>query len=790
MPLKKHLCASALPLAMLLPGLAQAQTGGADAEGGGVLSEVIVTATKRPERLQDVPISLTVVSGETVADKSINNLEELSSYTPNLTVADTSVTTNIYMRGIGSGLDRGFEQSVGMFIDGIYMSRSKQYRAPMFDLDRIEILRGPQPVLFGKNTTVGAIKIETRKARPGEAFNGEVSGEYEFRNEGRQITAILSGSPDPTLGLRAAFNYEKSDGFSHNTFLDQDDPRLRQWIGRLSAVWEPAEGVRLTAKYQHDDFETDGSLGEMRKISVLRSGNALFDIAADRLLNSSIGAFTLDPDLEDEVNFRRSSDNTLGPQGTDQRIDNAALDLDWDLGGFTLTAVLGYSAYKYALDNDIDYLPIPLLYQSQRERFDQTSAELRVASNPGEGPFDLIAGLYWQDNDLDINGSTTVNFQYLGPLVPLPTGLTPISSFRTGLNYGLKTETISPFGQVGFRFAKGLKLVVGARHSHETKAVDRPGFCNKLSGQPLDPTFISDALARNSGLCPSLATFTRKRSEDHFMPSVQLQWKASEEVSAYAKWDRAYKSGGFNAANFATLLDVEYEEERADSTEFGVKASLLDRRANLNVALFRTKYRDLQVTTLTGAGQALLSNAAKATSQGVEADGTWAVSDVVTVGGSAAFLDSEYDSYVDGPCNALQRSASVGSGRPCFQDLSGRATSYAPRWSGSVFAEARFDVSDDWRLTLRGDATYSDPFFYDSDLDPNTRQGTYWKFDARVGLSQTGGRWDVALLAKNITNEAVAVWGTDVPLLLGTYVAFTGMPRTVAVQARYRFGAP
>lgn len=778
--------ASLFAIALAAP--AFAQDAPPASEEAGYSEDIVVTATKRPTRIQDVPISMTVLSGETIEQQSIGNLEEMSRYTPNLTIADTSVTTNIYMRGIGSGLDRGFEQSVGMFIDGIYMGRSKQYRAPMFDLDHIEVLRGPQPVIFGKNTTVGAIQLQTRRAQPGEAFSAEFTGEYEFRNNGRKITSVISGGPGPTLGLRGAFLYEKSDGFSYNSFLDRKDPGIEQWIARISGVWEPTDNLTIDAKYEHNDFKGRGSLGEMRKISKLNSGNALFDIAADRLLFGPTGAFALDPQLEDKVNFRRSSDDTLGPQATEQRIDNVAVSATLEGERHTLTAVFGYSAYEYVLDNDIDYLPVPLLQQRASERFDQFSGEIRLASNSNEGFLDYLGGVYWQTSDLNNFGATTVNFAYLGPLVPLPTGLTPISSFTTGTNYGLKTETVSPFAQVGFKLGGGLKILLGGRYSYERKEVDRPGFCNKLDGRPLDPTFISDALARNSGLCPSLVTFSRSRSERHFMPSAQLQWKVSDDVSAYAKWDRGYKSGGFNAANFATLADVEYNEERADGYEIGVKTSFADRRAGLNIALFNTKYRDLQVTTLTGNGQALLSNAGQATSRGVEVDGFYNATDNFKIGGSFAYLDSKYDRYTDGPCNALQRSAHVGLPGPCFQDLSGKPTSYAPEWSGSFFAEGKVPLSSGIDLSLRGDATYSDSYFYDSDLDPNTRQSSYWKFDARLGIASQDGKWDVAILGKNLTNKAIAVWGTDVPLLLGTYVAFTSMPRTVAVQARFRFG--
>lgn len=272
------------------------------------------------------------------------------------------------------------------------------------------------------------------------------------------------------------------------------------------------------------------------------------------------------------------------------------------------------------------------------------------------------------------------------------------------------------------------------------------------------------------------------------MPSVQVQWDLTPDLMAYAKWDKSYKSGGFNAATFATLNDIEYDEETATGYEVGLKSLLADGAAVFNVALFNTKFDDLQVTTLTGAGQALLSNAGAATTRGVEMDGMWALTNALKVGGSAAYLDAEYDTYRNGPCNAVQRSAAVGSGSPCFQNLSGRTTSYAPKWTSHLFADAQFPVTTSLNLRLRTDLVYSDDYFYDTDLDPNTHQSSYWKVDARVTLADAAGRWDVSLLGKNLTNEAVVVWGTDVPLVLGSYVAFTELPRTVSLQARYRFG--
>lgn len=758
-----------------------------DAASQSTLEVVLVTATKRASDVQDVPVSVAVTSGAALSEMSINDLQELSSYQPSLKIADTSVTTNVYMRGIGSGQDRGFEQSVGMFVDGVYMGRSKQYRAPMFDVDRVEVLRGPQPVLFGKNTTAGAVKIETRRPQPGDPFTADVSAEYEFELNGERVSTVLSGGPTDQLGLRLSALYESSDGFAENTYRDLEEPAIEQWVGRLTGAWEPTDALSIGAKYERIDFQYDGSLGEASRIGALPSGSALFDIAAQRLLFGPAGVFVLDPSIESELNFRRSTDADIGPQGSDQVVDNAVLTFDYAFSGQTLTTVVGYSQYEYALSNDIDWLPVPLTQGRLNEDFDQTSVEVRLASDVG-GAFDYLVGAYWQENELDMLSQNAANFAYLGPLVPMPGGLVTISALNQGLNYDLATDSASLFAELTWNVSDTLALKVGARYGEETKEVDRQGFCTRLDGAPLNPANISDVLARGSGLCPTLVTFNDERDEEHFMPSAQLQWRPNDAIMAYARWDRSFKSGGFNAAALATLADIEYEEERASGYEVGLKTRL-GARATLNVALFDTQFDDLQVTTLTGGGQALLSNAGQATTRGIEVDSTWAAAQFLTLGVSAAYLDAEYDKYEDGPCNAVQRSASVGSGAPCFQDLTGRPTTYAPDLSGHVFAHLTFPVGAAMTLGLRGDVIYSDQYFYDTDLDPNTSQDSYWKYDARVELADSDGAWSLAVLGKNLTNEATAVWGTDVPLILGSYVAFTELPRTVSLQATYRFGA-
>ena len=248
------------------------------------------------------------------------------------------------------------------------------------------------------------------------------------------------------------------------------------------------DGALLTAKFEHADFTYDGSLGEASTIGTLPSGSFLFDVAAERLLYGPTGAYALDPDIDDEVNFRRSTDAELGEQGSDQQADNVSVTLDYPLGSQTLTAVFGYSAYEYSLSNDIDWLPVPLTQGELREDFDQTSFELRLASELG-GTIDYLAGLYWQKNDLAIWSQNTANFEYLGPLVPLPGGPFTISSLKQGVDYGLDVDTVSGFAQVTWNVTDAMRFNLGARYGEESKEVDRSTFCTKLDGSSVQSGF-------------------------------------------------------------------------------------------------------------------------------------------------------------------------------------------------------------------------------------------------------------------------------------------------------------
>ncbi|NND66737.1 MAG: TonB-dependent receptor plug domain-containing protein, partial [Halioglobus sp.] len=222
-----------------------------------MLEEVIVTAQKRAESLQDVPISVSAMQGSKINDAGISNMSALADYIPNFKMGDAPVSTNIYMRGMGSSNNQAFEQSVGMYIDGIYMGRGRQYRSPFMDIERVEVLRGPQGTLFGKNTVAGAVSVITASPNLDDDLNGsvQVSGET---NDGFITEGVISGAITDSFALRAAVKYRETEGYVENTLLNADEPEIEETVYRLTAVWEITDNFDANFKWGQSEYERDG----------------------------------------------------------------------------------------------------------------------------------------------------------------------------------------------------------------------------------------------------------------------------------------------------------------------------------------------------------------------------------------------------------------------------------------------------------------------------------------------------------------------------------------------------
>ncbi|WNC73817.1 TonB-dependent receptor [Thalassotalea psychrophila] len=757
------------------------------------LEVIQVTATKRSQSVQSVPMSITAINGDKIEKSAIQDLSEISDYVPNLSISENAINTNIFMRGVGSGNNRSFEQSVGMFIDGIYMGRSKQFRAPFLDLERAEILRGPQGILFGKNTIAGTLNLSTAKAEAGSDFEGKVIADFEPEYNSQGLTGVVSAGLTDELGFRLAVKDSSSDGYMVNNNLDQDEPQSEETIVRLSLHWQPTDDLSVHFKGENSETESVGSTSQFISAEPL-DGLAAF------ILGAVIPS--VQDDFETNLDDTRSSDDAYEGEFRGVEADNVAVNIDYDLAGGVLSYTGGYSAYESTEHQDLDYMPFPFLHTNDLHDFDQTSHEIRFASSLG-GSFDYITGIYYSESDLVMDVTTHIDVAAITPaLMPAynaprdalgglsftDIGFAPESLDRVS-NFNQETETLSAFFQGTYHFTDALRLTVGGRYTDDTKDVFRQSAHGEVQlNHTFDNLIPADANSAFTAVALSVNVktpeYTDSYDESHFTPSVKIQYDVNDDMMIYATAEEGFKAGGFNSDTAAAEEDMVFEDEEALGLELGMKSDFLDGQARLNVAVFHTTFDNLQVTSWTGTGFSV-GNAAESTTQGVEVDGAYILSDNWTLSGSMSYLDSTYDDYANGPCTAPIMKDPVNPQTDC--DLTGETTPFAPEMSASVFLDYETEIGSSLLLSARLNVNFSDEYFVDSDLDENLKQDSFSKVNMMVSLASVEDTWSVSLIGKNLTDETTFSAGLDTPLVAGGYIGYTDAPRTVTVQGTYNF---
>ncbi len=386
-----------------------------------MLEEVVVTARKKPESLMDAPVAVTVVSGDSMDREGITNLEQLATKVPGLQLGRAAQTSSIYIRGIGSGVNKGFEQSAGMYVDGIYQVRSRQFTQSMVDLQRVEVLRGPQSLLFGKNTIAGAIKVESANPVLGEGLNGSVNFDVEPEYGTVRGTGVLSGDLTDNLAGRIAVRYQETDGYVENVLIDDDVAQKEDSMYRVSLVWEPTETVAITGKFSHTESDADG----IEQVNNVADPSLLQGFGQNQLgltsVMGSIAAFAVpgygpDTGTKDYESWTGNAD--FGTDTEDAESNQASLKVDWDIGNYTLTSLTGYTDFELNQDHDVDFQPGNAVHSVEFEELETFSQEFRLASNY-DGRFNFTAGLYYEEQDLTVENTPYIDGT-LGGVFPIP----------------------------------------------------------------------------------------------------------------------------------------------------------------------------------------------------------------------------------------------------------------------------------------------------------------------------------------------------------------------------------
>lgn len=797
-----------------------------DAVGATVkLDEIIVTAQKRSENLQDVPISVSAVSGAKIRDAKIERLDELSTFVPNLQINQVVISDRISIRGIGSGEQAGFEQSVGTFVDGIYRGRSVQSRFAFMDIANVEVLRGPQGTLFGKNTVAGALNITT--AKPTDSFEGYAGVSYDIDKESLTFNGAVSGPLSENIRGRLAFQTRNQNkGWIENGINGDDYPTLDEYGVRASLEWDVSPNTMFSLKYEHGDFDSNGLpyehvvAGPYAALGVEGDPDYLINIDSIDLLTGQ-----LDPvlDFGSFQTFKGDSDEFSGTIVHDFA------------GGGDLTVIGAYSQYDFVRDLDADIAPIALLRFDDDESFDQTSLEIRYASDPSKRLSYLFGGFYL-NSDLLASGLTYANINTFfaltagGCAAGDPTtdagtafacgtnaALTPLIGSLTGVQRNAvlhqEAETFALFGQGTWDLSDTLSVTGGLRYTNETK----DGEQSVVAGN-----YVADDLTASSNplavaVSEQLLEFTShdfsglSRKEESVTWSLNGQWDVTENNMLYASASTGFKAGGFNsfymgkaAGQGAFADDVDFDEEDAIAFELGSKSRLLDGAAELNIALFHTKYDNLQAAVFSGDTSFTVENAAKARTQGIEFDGRWRVSENLTLTGGGAWTDFEFQSFRNQGCTndqfiAYRQALFTGPLGPAaagltaadcaaagVNDLAGKTSTDTPEFSFNLGVNYVREIGN-YVSELAFDYGYTSSAFRQGDLDPILKSDSINLLNARLGIGPQNDAWRVDLLIKNLANEYEITAGNDVPLSYGSHFGVVMPPRTFIIGVSANF---
>ncbi|TXI46109.1 MAG: TonB-dependent receptor [Lysobacter sp.] len=728
------LAAVALPAAQV-----QAQDGEAQAEDRSTLDTITVTARKREETLQDVPVAVTAFTSDTLDKLNVEDLSDLDAQVPNLTIyaaRGSSSTVTAYIRGVGQSDPLwGVDPGVGIYLDDVYIARPQGALLDVFDVNRVEVLRGPQGTLYGKNTIGGAIKyISKPLPREFDGFASVTVGNYNQLDVKAAVGGPIGGENSGLLGRVAVASLNR-DGFGDNIVTKQ--PASDKEINALRFS---------LGGYSHDDFDFQFSFDWMDDKSGVRAAQML---APNRF------APTLAP-LNDRYDVRNGMPNV---NNTEMKGVSAVLNWrpneNW---------AVKYVAAKRESDTetniDFDTLPNKLADVKAFYSDEQVSHELQVNYDAG-GRYRGVVGLYAFDGEA--GGRVLNNFFNL----------------LFGDTQGkVLTESVAVYADWTFDLTDALKLDVGARYTDEDKSarVLNRGYSDATFTRPIS----------------TAANFDKSINFENFSPKVSLDYQVNDNVMIYGLASRGFKSGGYNirAQAVAVPRSAEpFDDEQVDSFEVGSKMSFFDQRLFLNLSAFHNTYKDIQLSVFTaydsngdGTDDAFFgdfTNAGEGTVNGLEAEYQWLPTANWAISGNLAWLDAKYDEYMFKNVNI--------AGQQEFTN--------APDFSGAVNVEYRLPLSNGGNFSARVGYSYQDDVVATTEVvrDPVTgatavpiSQDAYGLINAGV-IWKFNDAWTFSLQGSNLADEEYLTTGYNLVSALGVLTGFYGPPRQYSLTARYDF---
>ena len=735
------------------------------------IEEIVVTATKRETGLQETPIAITAMNREELRKLGFADPSDLPSQTPNLQINSINGQSkpSVYLRGIGTNdFTTVAPSSVGFYVDEVYQGMQSAQLFQLYDLERIEVLRGPQGTLYGRNTTGGGINFNS--IRPGDEAEGNFSatyGNFDSWNVQGGVTMPL----DDTLSIRISGIYRDQGPLEVNKFRGNTDENVRRFkthAGRVGINFKPMDWQEWYLKIHGGKYTGDGPRYHFKRVPA-PSGPGYPDVILPPFLRSALGV-TPFPYTEAGNDWHESSSSTA----QDEEIETfgASLIGNIDLNFATLTTITGYETVDAYTTFDGDGGPLAALIIVQDDKGSQFSQELRLTSDI-DGPFSWILGAYYYEEDIDVDNTRVIN--EFNPAPTLPPGHPAFFSRQLILRqpYTQDSESYAVFGNVSYSFIDRASITAGVRYTEDKKELLFNTFLAQRAGLPFDIPLIRNAV--------------RDESWDDFTWSVVLDYAFSEDIYGYASYNRGFRSGGFNAAaNFREVDLTTVDPENVDAFEVGLKTSMMDNRVTLNTAFFYNDFTDLQVfrfVTPPGAPPGSipagrLSNAGSATSYGVEWELKTNLVEGLFINFAGSYLDASYDKFDAGPNPFDPLGPEL--------DFADNDLTSAPEWSLNGTVEYNIRPDNSLLLTPRFEFTYTGEQYFDPNNEADVFQGDYWLANASFTVSHQSFPLYVSVWSKNLFDEEYN--GRILQLdTFGINAEVRGLPRTYGVTVGYVF---
>lgn len=778
-----------------------AQVAGEESDG-----EIIVNARLQSETIQEVPVNITSISGGTLDTYQVNEIADVVSRVPglNVQIGGSGAGAQISLRGLGSSnISSAFDSAVGISIDGVQVSTQRLLQTAFFDVEQIDVMKGPQSLFFGKSASAGVFSL--RSANPTKDWEIFGKASYEFEEDGYTIGGYLSGPISDTLGIRVAAQYQDLNKYVQiepQVGARDKNKGLTNFIGRLTLNWEPADNFTANLKINYNKQDSQTILG-----------HSDLDCGPDGLVSPTrlLGAVVFQSSHSCDINDSRYPDSDGDPRLTkvfagstgdgrdlsqpynETEIVFARLAMDLDLTDtLKLSTVSGYVDLFNEYNGNFNYTGAcpPANFNSLtgcsgggiaagfmapfRNELTQFTQEIRLTTD-FDGAFNFMLGAFWEDRNIPYGTSQNAFVAaFLGPT-------TNGETFDWYAERDSKAQAVSVFGSATFDITDQLELSGGVRWTDEKKSTT------------IRFPYVHDIITFGFGFLPSgFFAGPVRFSDSNISPELALKYKVTDDVNIYAAYKTGFKSGGIDnnalpsgplrnltssdpVARAAIEDGLRFDSETSRGGEIGIRTQFADRSVTLNATAFYYTFKDLQIQEFSLAIFNFETyNASRVVTKGLDIDWAWRTPvEGLKFSGAMSYTDTKYAE------NIVRPNLSVAI-------VDGRATARAPKFAGNIAFDWRTPVSNTMEIGLSGNATYSDSYWTNA-TDSYYRQPSYVTLDGAISVGEPDGKWKLSLIGTNLTNEIWTNTNGPAPFTSDDTVHTQNRGRQLFVEVAFKF---